>query len=91
MQNVVVELFHPEQHRRLRHLEESLDYAALIGLSLLMINWQQLNLAQLNSQSLKPVRVDLRELDQNSALPRDDDHFKDLRPLKVARQRESLD
>ena len=40
----------------------SVVYAALIGLSLLMINRQQLNLAQLNSQSLEPVRVDLRGL-----------------------------
>ena len=31
--------------------------AALIGLSLLMINRQQLNLAQLNSQSVEPVRL----------------------------------
>ena len=56
-----------------------------------MINRQQLNLAQLNSQSLEPVSVDLRELDQTSALPRHDDHLKVLRPLEVARQRESLD
>ena len=40
-----------------------------IGLSLLMINRQQQNLALLNSQSLEPVIVDLHGLDQTSALP----------------------
>ena len=64
----------------------SVVYAALIGLSLLMINRQQLNLAQLNSQSLEPVRVDLRGLDQTSALPSHDDQLKALRPLEVARR-----
>ena len=47
----------------------SVVYAALIGLSLLTINRQQLNPAQLKSQSLEPVSVDLRGLDQTSALP----------------------
>ena len=69
----------------------SVVYAALIGLSLLMINRQQLNLVQLNSQSLEPVRVDLRGLDQTPALPSHDDQLKALRPLEVARQRQPLD
>ena len=69
----------------------SVVYAALIGLSLLMINRQQLNLVQLNSQSLEPVRVDLRGLDQTPALPSHDDQLKALRPLELARQRQPLD
>ncbi len=69
----------------------SVVYAALIGLSLLMINRQQLNLVQLNSQSLKPVRVDLSGLDPTPALPSHDDQLKALRPLEVARQRQPLD
>jgi len=69
----------------------SVVYAALIGLSLLMINRQQLNLVQLNSQSLGPVRVDLRGLDQTPALPSHDDQLKALRPLELARQRQPLD
>ena len=71
--------------------QDSVVYAALIGLSLLMINQQQLNLAQLNSQSLEPVRVDLGGLDQTSAFPSHDDQLKALRPQEVARQRQSLD
>ena len=47
----------------------SVVYAALISLSLLMINRQQLTLAQLNSQTLEVVRVDLHGLDQTPALP----------------------
>ena len=69
----------------------SVVYAALIGLSLLMINRQQLNLVQLNSQSLEPVRIDLRGLDQTPALPSHDDQLKALRPLELARQRQPLD
>jgi len=69
----------------------SVVYAALIGLSLLMINRQQLNLVQLNSQSLEPVRVDLRGLDQTPALPSHDGQLKALRPLELARQRQPLD
>ena len=61
-------------------------YAALIGLSLLMINRQQLTLAQLNSQSLEPVRLDLRGLDKTLALPSGDNQNKALRPLEVARR-----
>ena len=48
----------------------SVDYASLIGLSLMMMNRQQLNLAQINSQSLEPIRVDLRGVDRTSTLPR---------------------
>ena len=40
-----------------------------IGLSLLMINRRQQNLALLNSQSLEPVLVDLHGLDPTSDLP----------------------
>ena len=69
----------------------SVVYAALIGLSLLMINRQQLNLVQLNSQSLEPVRIDLRGLDQTPALPSHDDQLKALRPLELARHRQPLD
>ena len=46
----------------------SVVYAALISLSLLMINRQQLTLTQLNSQIFEPVRVDLRGPDQTPAL-----------------------
>ena len=56
-----------------------------------MINRQELNLAQLNSQCLEPVRVYLRRLDQTSALPSHDAHLKALWPLEVARQREPQD
>ena len=42
----------------------------LIALSLLMINRQQQNLALRNSQSLEPVRADLRGLDQTAVLSR---------------------
>ena len=55
-----------------------------------MINRQEQNLAQLNSQSLEQVRVDLRGLDQTSALTSHEDQLKALRPLEVARQREPL-
>ena len=50
----------------------------------MMINRQQLNLALLSSQSLEPIRVDLRGLDQTSALPRPDNYLKALRPREVA-------
>ena len=54
----------------------NVDYAALIGLSLLIKKLQHLNLRRLNSQSIEPVRVDLRELNQSSAGTRQDDHLK---------------
>ena len=38
-----------------------------------MINQQKLDIIQLNSQSLKPMRVDLREFEQTLVLPRHDD------------------
>ena len=40
----------------------SVVYDTLIGLSLLMINRRQLNIAQLNRQSLEPVRVTFVDL-----------------------------
>ena len=54
-----------------------------------MINRQQLNLVQ-HSERLEPLRVDLRGLDQTSALLSHDDQLKALRPLELARQREPL-
>ena len=69
----------------------SVVYALLIGLSLLMINRQQQNLALRNSQSLEPVRADLRGLDQTAVLPGGDSQLKALRPLDQARQRQPLD
>ena len=69
----------------------SVVYAVLIGLSLLMINRQQQNLALRNSQSLEPVRADLRGLDQTAVLPGGDPQLKALRPLDQARQRQPLD
>ena len=65
----------------------SVVYAALIALSLLTINRQQQNLALRNSQSLEPVRADLRGLDQTAVLPGGDPQLKALRPLDQARQR----
>ena len=69
----------------------SVVYAALIALSLLTINRQQQNLALRNSQSLEPVRADLRGLDQTAVLPGGDSQLKALRPLDQARQRQPLD
>ena len=69
----------------------SVVYAVLIGISLLMINRQQQNLALRNSQSLEPVRADLRGLDQTAVLPGGDPQLKALRPLDQARQRQPLD
>ena len=69
----------------------SVVYAVLIGISLLMINRQQQNLALRNSQSLEPVRADLRGLDQTTSLPPNDPDLKALRPLDLARQRQPMD
>jgi transcriptional regulator with XRE-family HTH domain len=69
----------------------SVVYAVLIGISLLMINRQQQNLALRNSQSLEPVRADLSGLDQTTSLPSNDPDLKALRPLDLARQRQPLD
>ena len=69
----------------------SVVYAVLIGISLLMINRQQQNLALRNSQSLEPVRADLSALDQTTSLPSNDPDLKALRPLDLARQRQPLD
>ena len=69
----------------------SVVYAVLIGISLLMINRQQQNLALRNSQSLEPVRADLSGLDQATSLPSNDPDLKALRPLDLARQRQPLD
>ena len=69
----------------------SVVYAVLIGISLLMINRQQQNLALRNSQSLEPVRADLSGLDQTTSLPSKDPDLKALRPLDLARQRQPLD
>ena len=65
----------------------SVVFAALIGLSLLMINRQQLNLVQPNSHSLEPVSVDLRGLDQTPGIASHDDQLKTLRTLEVTRLR----
>ena len=56
-----------------------------------MINQQELNLAQLSSQSLEEVRVGMTGLDQTSALACQEDQLKALRTLELARQREALD
>ena len=69
----------------------SVVYAVLIGISLLMINRQQQNLALRNSQSLEPVRADLSGLDQTTPLPSNDPDLKALRPLDLARERQPLD
>ena len=69
----------------------SVVYAVLIGISLLMINRQQQNLALRNSQSLEPVRADLSALDQTTSLPSNDPDLKALRPLDLARQRQPMD
>ena len=69
----------------------SVVYAVLIGISLLMINRQQQNLALRNSQSLEPVRADLSGLDQTTSLPSNDPDLKALRPLDLARQRQPMD
>ena len=69
----------------------SVVYAVLIGISLLMINRQQQNLALRNSQSLEPVRADLSGMDQTTPLPSNDPDLKALRPLDLARQRQPLD
>ena len=69
----------------------SVVYAVLIGISLLMINRQQQNLALRNSQSLEPVRADLSGLDQATSLPSNDPDLKALRPLDLARQRQPMD
>ena len=69
----------------------SVVYAVLIGISLLMINRQQQNLALRNSQSLEPVRADLSGLDQTTSLPSNDPDLKALRPLDLARQRQPID
>ena len=69
----------------------SVVYAVLIGISLLMINRQQQNLALRNSQSLEPVRADLSGLDQTTPLPSNDPDLKALRPLDLARQRQPMD
>ena len=69
----------------------SVVYAVLIGISLLMINRQQQNLALRNSQSLEPVRADLSGLDQATSLPSNDPDLKALRPLDLARDRQPLD
>ena len=69
----------------------SVVYAVLIGISLLMINRQQQNLALSNSQSLEPVRADLSGLDQTTSLPSNDPDLKALRPLDLARQRQPMD
>ena len=69
----------------------SVVYAVLIGISLLMINRQQQNLALRNSQSLDPVRADLSGLDQATSLPSNDPDLKALRPLDLARQRQPMD
>ena len=69
----------------------SVVYAVLIGISLLMINRQQQNLALRNSQSLEPVRADLSGMDQTTPLPSNDPDLKALRPLDLARERQPLD
>ena len=69
----------------------SVVYAVLIGISLLIINRQQQNLALSNSQSLEPVRADLSGLDQTTSLPSNDPDLKALRPLDLARQRQPMD
>lgn len=66
-------------------------YAAVISLSLLMINRQQQDLAMRNSQSLEPVRADLAALDQTAALPSGDPQLDTLRPLDRARTRRPQD
>ncbi|MDA0258653.1 MAG: helix-turn-helix transcriptional regulator [Cyanobacteria bacterium] len=66
-------------------------YAAVIGLSLLMINRQQQDLAIRNSQSLEPVRVDLQGLRQAEAIPSSEPQIRALRPLEQALQRQPQD
>jgi len=56
-----------------------------------MINRQQQNLALQNSQSLEPVRVDLRGLDMTTALSPTDPPLDNLRPLELARKRQPQD
>ena len=66
-------------------------YAAVISLSLLMINRQQHDLAMRNSQSLEPVRVDLQGLRQAEAIPSSEPLIRALRPLEQALQRQPQD
>ena len=66
-------------------------YAAVISLSLLMINRQQQDLAMRNSQSLEPVRVDLQGLRQAEAIPSSEPQIRALRPLEQALQRQPQD
>ena len=66
-------------------------YAAVISLSLLMINRQQQDLAMRNSQSLQPVRVDLQGLRQAEAIPSSEPQIRALRPLEQALQRQPQD
>ena len=56
-----------------------------------MINRQERNLAQRNCQSLEQVRIELRGLDQTSALTSHDDRLRPQRPLEMDHQRELLD
>lgn len=66
-------------------------YAVVIGLSLLVVNRQQLNLAVSNAISLEPVPLDLDGLERKEAsLPLDLD-VAALRPLQQALQRQPLE
>ena len=66
-------------------------YAVVIGLSLLVVNRQQLNLAVSNAISLEPVPLDLDGLERKEAsLPSDRD-VAAMRPLQQALQRQPLE
>ncbi len=88
---VVVASLHPGQHRCVDNLAGQSGFCRADRPEPADDQTSLLNLAQLNSQSLEPLCVDLRGIDQTSALPSHDDHLKVVLPLEVASQRQSLD
>ena len=68
----------------------SVVYAVVIVLSLWALNRQQQDLAMRNSQTLEPVKADLRELGKADASTSADPDVAALRPLEQAERRDLL-